>query len=165
MVSAILTWKGATEPFFVDGEGVKINGEVFLQHLEQDLIPGMKEMYPRNDFIYLQDSAPSHRCIKVLQFLKRQLNSRYVKNIEWPPNSPDCNPLDYYFWDKVKVKVYKGRHCDPFKTLDELSDKTIEVWDECASDTTAIRKAIRQFLPRLQAVVVKDVGPIKTIFG
>ena len=31
-----------------------------------------------------------------------------IKKNEWPPESPDCNPMDYAIWDSLKEKVYQG---------------------------------------------------------
>ena len=28
-----------------------------------------------------------------------------IKKNEWPPESPDCNPMDYAIWDSLKEKV------------------------------------------------------------
>ena len=122
-------------------------------------------MYPKNDFTYVQDSAPSHRAKIVQSFLKEKLKSRFVKSTDWPPSSPNCNPLDYYFWDRVQEKVYLGHHCQPFQSVEELKDRILEVWDECANDHKEIRKAVKRFLPRLQAVTSKDGGSIETVFG
>ena len=113
-------------------------------------------MYPNKDFTFVQDSAQSHCANEVKNFLKQRLKSRFVKNTDWPPKSPDCNPLDCYFWD---------RYCFPFATIDELKRRICDVWDECATDLPQIRKAMKQFLPRLEAVDAKEGGSIKTVFG
>ena len=98
-------------------------------------------------------------------FLKQKLESRFVKNIDWLLKSPDCNPLDYYFWDRVQEKVYNGHYCYPFATIDELKRRIRDVWDECATDLPQIRKAMKLFLPRSEAVDEKERGLIKTVFG
>ena len=68
----------------------------------------MKELYPNNNFSFIQDSAPSHRA-KILQnFLLEESKSRFVANLEWPLSCPNCNLLDYYFWNEVKEKWYSG---------------------------------------------------------
>ena len=165
MVSAIFSWKGVSQPFFVGGSKIKVNAESYLKHLRDDLIPAAEAMYPHNDFTFVQDSAPSHRANKIQKFLIEKLKSRFVKNTDWPPSSPDCNPLDFYFWNRVQERVFEGRHCSPFQSVEELEARIKEVWDECASDLKEIRKALKQFLPRLQAVESKDGGSIKTLFG
>ena len=93
------------------------------------------------------------------------LKNRFIDKTEWPPSSPDANPLDYFFWDNVKSKVYEGRMGKPFANEYELKAKIQDVWNDCAKDTELIRKAIRQFIPRLEAVLEKRGFSIKTTFG
>ena len=38
------------------------------------------------------------------------------------------------------------------------------MWDQCANNIEPLRKAIKQFLPDLKAVVTKEGRPIKTVF-
>ena len=109
MVSAVITWKGVSQPFFIGGNGIKVNGASYLKRLHNNLIPAVEGMYPNKDFTFVQDSAPSHHANQVQNFLKQNLKSRFVKNTDWPPKSPDFNPLDYYFWDRIQEKVYDGR--------------------------------------------------------
>ena len=163
MVSAVITYRGVTPPYFME-ENEKVNQISFKKHLEEDLIPALEQLYPRKDFVYLQDGAPSHRAQTVQQYLAKKLKTRFVKREEWPPNSPDISPLDYFFWNQIKNKVYHKRHCTPFKSLDELRQKICEVWDECANDLPTIRRSMKQFLPRVQAVVAKNGGSIKSLY-
>ena len=74
-------------------------------------------------------------------YLGQTLKRRFIKAGEWPPSSLDVNPLDYFFWDLVKIKVYGGRMGQPFATDTELKAKIKAVWKECASNLPAIRKA------------------------
>ena len=92
-------------PLFVGGSYLKSDSRSYLEHLKNDLIPVMKEIYPNNNFIFMQDTAPSHRAKIVRNVLREELKSRFVANTEWSPSSPDCNPLDYYFWNQVKKNV------------------------------------------------------------
>ena len=164
MVSAVITWKGVSQPFFISGNGINMNGAFYLKHLCGNLIPAFESMYPNKYFTFVQDTAPSYRANQVQNFLKQKLKCRFVKNTDWPPKSSDCNPLDYYFWDRVHKNVYDGRYCYPFATIEEKR-RLRDVWDECATDLPQIRKAMKQFLPRLEAVDAKEGGSIKTVFG
>ena len=85
----------------------------------------------------------------VQDFLEKTLKCRFVKCVEWPPSSPDVNPLNYFFWILVKTKVYQGRAREPF-SLEELKTKMKAVWKDCATDLKPLQKAIKQFVPRLQ---------------
>ena len=91
--------------------------------------------------------------------------TNFVKDTDWPSKLPDCSLLDYYFWDRVQEKVYDGRCCYPFATIDELKRRIRDVWNDCASDLPQIREAMKQFLPCLEAVDAKEGGSIKAVFG
>ena len=149
----------------VGRSNLKTNAKSYLQHLKKDLLPAMNELYPNKDFTFIQDSAPSHRAKTVQHFLQSELSTRFVPNTEWPPSSPDCNLLDYYFWNDVKERVYMGRHGKPFESEEELKQQICQVWDAAVGDIKQIHKADKQFLPRLNAVIEKDGGSIKTLFG
>ena len=165
MVSAALTWYGVTKPFFVNKKGLKINGKSYRDHLKKQLFPEINKVYPRNDWIYLQDGAPSHRSNLVQEFLNNTIPRRFIKKEEWPPKSPDSNPLDYYFWNQVKTKVYDGRHNKPFKNENEMIKRIKAVWNECASNKNEIRKSMKEFVPRLKEIENKNGFSIKTKFG
>ena len=92
IVTAVITWKGVSQPFFIGGNGIKANGVSYLKplrdgvsylkHLRDDLIPAVEAMYLNKDFTFVQDSAPSHRANQVQNFLKQKLTSRFVKNTD-----------------------------------------------------------------------------------
>ena len=57
-----------------------------------------------NTWIYIQDSAPSHRSNIVQDFfLKEKLGKRVIKHTEWSPSFPDCNPLDHHLNKRKSV--------------------------------------------------------------
>ena len=93
--------------------------------------------------------------------MKEKLGSKFIKHTKWRPLSPDCNPLDYHFWNKIKEKVYEDRFGQPFKSEDELKKKIKKVWSEVAQDLPEIRKALKQFAPRLACVEKKSGKRIK----
>ena len=96
--------------------GIKVNKENYCKHLKKkQLFPAVKKLGKRDDWIYVQDSAPSHRS-------------------NLPPSSPNVNPLDYFFWDLVKTKVYQGRAGEPFTSEEELKTKIKALWKDCATD-------------------------------
>ena len=95
MVSACLLWNGATKPFFVNGCGVKMNAKTYKLHLQKELLSDAQHLYKHKNWIFVQDNVPSHRSNIVQDSLQETLNSRFIKTHEWPPSSPDCNPLDY----------------------------------------------------------------------
>ena len=117
-------------------------------------------MYPNKYFTFGQDFAQLHRANQVQNFLKQKLKCRFVKNTDWPPK---LQPFRLLLLGPREI--YDGRYCHPFATIDELKRRIRDVWDECATDLPQIRKAMKQFLPRLEAGDAKESGSIKTIFG
>ena len=87
---------------------------------------------------------------------------RKTTKYQWPPHSPDLNPLDYYFWNEIQNKVFEGRR-KPFANIEELTARINEAW-ESACDPEKLHRAIMQFRPRLLAVVKEEGGPIKHLF-
>ena len=165
MVSACITWHGVTKPFLVNEKNLKVNAQRYKKHLEKQLLPSINGMLKRKDWIFVQDSAPSHRANMVQDFLTEQLRRRFVKCTDWPPASPDCNPLDYFFWDRVQNKVYENRFNQDFKDAEALKRRIRKVWPEVAGEVIAIRKAFKEFVPRLQSVRDHEGQCIKMFFG
>ena len=97
--------------------------------------------------------------------LKKKLKRRFIPAEAWPPYSPDVNPLDYFYWNFFEINVYKERSEKPFASEAELKNKIKSPWNISADDLVAIRKAIKQFVPRMKAVAEKQVRCIKMLFG
>ena len=127
------------------------------------MLPACRKLYPENDFYYVHDGARAHIESSVQALLKEELGGRFVSKDEWPPYSPDINPLDYWFWSAVKTNVYSGK-LKPFKDVAELQQKIKRVWRSCW-DLQTVRNAIKQFRPRVKAVVEAEGGPIKQLYG
>ncbi|QQP52116.1 Uncharacterized protein FKW44_004143 [Caligus rogercresseyi] len=65
----------------------------------------------------------------------------------WPPSSPDCTPLDYFFWGMVENKTNKHAH----NTLHSLR----------AAIKDVVAKASGRLMHRLEMVVAVDGGYIE----
>ena len=160
MVSAAISWYGATKPVFVNESGIEVNKENFCKHLKRQF-PAIKKLVKPDGWMFVQDSALSHRSNLVQDFLEKSLKHCFVKCVEWPRSSPDVNPLDYFFWDLVKTKVYQGRAGEPFISEKDLKTKIKAVWKDCGTDLKTLQKAIKQSVPRLRAVEEKQEYCIK----
>ena len=165
MVSAAILWYSSTKSFFVNNNGIKINKENYCQNLGKELSPAIEKVVKRYDWTFAQDGALSLRSHLEQDFLKTKLKCRFIRAEQWPPSLPDINPLDYFYWDFFKIKVYEGRNGKPFASEDELQKKIKSVWNICAYELVPIRKAIKQFVPRMKAVEEKQGKCIKMLFG
>ena len=79
--------------------------------IKQKVIPAVKRKEVDGNTIFQQDGAPVH-CSKVaIEWLTGKFGEDMLitrnSNFQWPPYSPDVNPLDYYFWGHLKSRVYQ----------------------------------------------------------
>ena len=75
---------------------------------QTNLLPECRTLYPDNDFILQQDGAPSHTNRITQEHLDAN-TSEFIGKDNWPPQSPDLNPMDQHVWDSLSEKVYEGR--------------------------------------------------------
>ena len=77
----------------------------YITALRRDnLLPFLKTL-PLNlkcDFIFQQDNAAIHTAKITKEWFKEQA----FTVIEWPPNSPDMNPIEH-LWHVLKAALYK----------------------------------------------------------
>ena len=72
---------------------MKVNGDYYPEVLlKEKLLPCIKEISGDN-FIFHQDSAPAHRARATMALLRRETPD-FISPYQWPPNSPDMNPVD-----------------------------------------------------------------------
>ena len=94
-----------------------------------------------------QDNAPSHLSAATQKFLKEQ----GVTVLQFPANSPDLNPLDYFLWGAIDGKL-KSRY-------DSIPSLQAAVIAECAAiKQESADKAIEQFKRRCVLCVEQDGG-------
>ena len=108
MVSAGVSWNGKTRIHFINTNTVKVNADRYLTLLENDLLPDCRALHRGGEFIFQQDGATSHTANKTQRYLSNQ-NINFIKKLEWPPMSPDLNPMDYAIWPALRELVYFQR--------------------------------------------------------
>ena len=69
-----------------------IRAYVYIEILDNFLIPSIENWFGDNEIIFLDDSASCHRAKEITVFLQDML----VKSMRWPANSPDLNPIEIY---------------------------------------------------------------------
>jgi len=77
---------------------------------------------PCKTFIFQQDSAPAHRACDTITLLCQETPD-FISPDQWPPNSPDVNPVDYKIWAVMQERVYEKRVND----VDELCQRLLSV--------------------------------------
>ena len=69
--------------------------------------------------------ATSHTSHRTRQYLEDAAPA-FIQKDEWPPQSPNCDPMGYCMWNSLSEKVYEGG-MDTF-TEEELKTKIKESW-------------------------------------
>ncbi len=102
------------------------------------LLAWMKETYgPKTGYrgkegvgrcILMQDGAPAHTSRSTQAYLEQNLGKdNFWGKQQWPPSSPDCNPLDFSFWNELATAV-TAVSVPPNRT--ELVRRLEQVWHQ-----------------------------------
>ena len=159
MVSAGVSMRGKTRIHFIDTSKTKVNSECYIKPFDDNLLPDCRTLYPDNDFIFQQDGAPSHTSRKTQEHLDAN-TPEFIGKDDWPPQSPDLNPMDYHVWDSLSEKVYEGSSTK--FTERELKQKIQQCWERIPQEE--IRKAIASWKKRFRAVCRENGGPVDHLF-
>lgn len=151
MVSAGVCCVGKGRLHFVD-EKAKINAKYYTEQLLPQLIEDCRSLMG-NDFVFQQDGAPAHTAGQTQEWLMQNCPEFINKN-EWPPNSPDLNPLDYSVWGAMLQRFEKIKPKP--KNVAELKVALQNIWEELPQQS--IKKTVMSFRKRLQACVRADGG-------
>ena len=142
---------GSTDLIFID-PGVKINGQYYRDVLlSEHMLPAIKELSVNEFFIFQQDSAPAHRAKDTVALLERETPA-FITPLQWPPNSPDLNPVDYKIWSALEERVYKTRVRD----VAHLRERLREEW--AVFEQGIIDRAVQQWRVRLRACIRVEGG-------
>lgn len=154
MVSAGISYAGKGRLHFV-ADKAKINADYYVTSLLPKLIEDCETLMPGN-FIFQQDGAPAHTARKTQEWLTVNCPD-FIKKDEWPPNSPDLNPLDFYVWGTM-LHMYQQYTPKP-TNKEELKTVLEEIWK--ALPQQSIEKAIMSFRKRLQMCIKTEGGHIE----
>lgn len=113
-------------PYQINGY---LNGNRYNNFIANDL-PRLLEASNVNaqrqrEIWLMQDGARPHRTDAVMRTIRGRFGERVISlgaRIEWPPRSPDLNPLDFFLWGHLKSIIYKN----PIRDLEHLHEKIRE---------------------------------------
>ena len=82
-----------------------------------------------SNYIFTQDGAPSHTSNLTQQWCKDNF-SHFVNKNEWPPSSPDINPMDFSIWSILESKV-SSKNCQDTASL---NNALIACWKDLSEE-------------------------------
>jgi len=100
----------------------------------------------RAQLIFQHDGAPAHYSRNVRDLLDARYPERWIGRggpINWPPRSPDLNPLDYFLWGYIKSKVEPRRNGTEAEVRQAIVAAFATITREIAHNTThnTVRRA------------------------
>ncbi|UYV77598.1 hypothetical protein LAZ67_15001667 [Cordylochernes scorpioides] len=145
MVLGVISSEGDVMPPHFFEKGLRMNADTYINVLETVVKPWMDMVAAGRKYVFQQDSAPAHKAKKTQSWLTLNVPSHWGPDI-WPPNSPDCNPLDYYVWGVVERDVNEAPHT----TIQSVKKAVHTVMTQM--DKVIVAKACASFRTRLETV-------------
>lgn len=145
----------------------RLRGASYLNFLQEEL-PELLEDVPletRGSIWFMQDGAPPHTTLAVQNYLNEEFQGRVISTgrlirINYPPRSPDLNPLDFYYWGTLKGKVYNTPR--PFRNLHRLGENVFAAAEEIAIDVQNNLETMRaNFIQRLERCLENNGGYVE----
>lgn len=135
-------------PCYVWPQGTRVNANLYIDEIVP-LIKTVMEINP--DAYFMQDNAPSHRA----RATREALREARVNLVDWPPYSPDLNPIEN-IWAAMK------RWIDENYYLDDLVDDALQeainlAWANL--DPDFLRATYMSVPERCRECIRKDGGP------
>jgi len=77
---------------------------IYVAALQENILPFIETipLYIKHDFIFQQDNA----TIYTARITEAWFAEQAFKVMEWPPNSPDINPIEH-MWHELKAALHK----------------------------------------------------------
>lgn len=104
-----------------------LTGELYRDILNTHLRQSAAACVPAR-WVFQDDNDPKHRS----RVAKQWLATHKIRRLDWPPNSPDANPIENV-WRPLKDNVAARRP----KNLDQLERYIREEWDKFTPDYAA----------------------------
>jgi len=121
MVSASVCFGGKEILHFIPDK-TKVNAKLYVETLLPELVQDCRSVLS-SGFIFQQDGVPTHTAKLAQDWIATNCSKS-----EWPPNSPDLNPLDYHVWGAM-LERYKPFQPKP-DNIDELKKVLQLIWDQ-----------------------------------
>ncbi len=157
------------DPVFIPA-CVTVNSKTYQELVLAKLLPWMTEHYgPPSGFrgkqgvgraVLMQDGAPAHTSNSTQGYLNDHLGQEnFWHKAQWPPSSPDVNPLDFSFWNQLATAV-TGSTVPQNRAA--LIRRLEDMWHEVLHPEY-VRKTCQGAWPRLRRIVEAQGGYIERI--
>lgn len=149
-VSSVMVWGAICErgklPLVFIEKGVKVNQNYYKDEvLKKILLPEAQKLFKNDYFCFQQDGAPAHTAKTVQEWCEENLPD-FIPKDDWPPSSPDLNPLDFCIWGYMLASL----RIKKIHSIGEFKYHLAKIWDEIPMEV--VRAACKDFVSRLRLV-------------
>jgi hypothetical protein len=124
-----------------------MNATKYRAILQEHLVPFLDNQPLSKPFLFQQDNAPAHTAGVTSSFLSENC----VVVIQWPPFSPDLNPIEN-LWGIMKRRVRK----EGVSNKEELLRRTLEIWN--GPEVKALCRKLSNSMPDRIRKCLKNKG-------
>lgn len=146
---SVMIWCGLTENGATRGYAIEKGQTVDTDYYRRRILPFAKRegfrLFGNRDWVYQQDGATCHTSVLSQNWCATNFK-HFLPKEHWPAQSPDLNPLDYFFWNAVVTNMIPKQ----FNNLAEFTTEILRSIDTVPIE--AIRNAIRAFPTRVRKV-------------
>ena len=104
-----VAYDGVTQLHFFE-QGVKTKATNYQSDvLEKVVKPLSDTLFSGEQWIFQQDSAPTHKAKSTQRWLETNV-PEFIAAEDWPSGSPDLNLLDYCLWNVLEEKACRKSH-------------------------------------------------------
>ena len=83
-----------------------VNQHNYLEIIKTFFWPKLLRTPNYKKYWFQQDGAPPHTANLVQDWLTSKLSTKFINKSQWPPQSPDLSPCDFFLWGYLKSVVY-----------------------------------------------------------
>lgn len=122
----------------------KINGAMYMEILEKNLLPSTRTVRMRRGWVFQQDNDPKHTAKVTRNWFQR----KRIKVLGWPSQSPDLglNPIEN-LWKELKIRIHQWAP----RNLQDLKTVCVEEWAKITPDHCD--RLVSSYRKRLEAVI------------
>lgn len=141
-----MVWGGISE--FLQTDLVVVEGHVDSEVYIETILEGsntigeMDKLLGAKQWRLQQDGATAHTSRRTMKFLRKRC--KVLKN--WPPNSPDLNPIEH-LWSILDVLL----RASPPNTIEQLKATVVSEWNKLSFEL--LHNLVASMEGRLQKVI------------
>ena len=126
----------------------KMNATTYSQRI-LPLVDDWMQNHCAADTQFMQDNAPCHSAAHT----KREIEARGIRVINWPPFSPDLNPIEHVWnWMKDYIQKNYSRKL----SCAQLEEAVVQAWNAVPEDF--LENLIKSMPCRINSVLMSGGG-------